>query len=94
MAEKESEREARQEPYWAWACKTCRRQLIGATSRCCGDFGQTIYLVPEAIQFERGRYRRALEQIAEARSDQHAIGGRLPEQALRLQRIAREALNG
>lgn len=43
---------------------------------------------------ERDRYREALAQIAEARSDRDDIGGRLPEAALRLQRVARGAIDG
>jgi hypothetical protein len=36
----------RQEPLWTWVCKTCGRQMRGATDQHCGDFGKTIDVVP------------------------------------------------
>jgi hypothetical protein len=52
---------ARQEPYWVCACPVCKRQLRDATSQCCnGEFGKTIYCVPEDLH--RGAVK-ALQRI-------------------------------
>jgi hypothetical protein len=62
-----------QEPYWAWACKTCKRQLRDSLSRCCGDYGMTIYLVPEDLHRGAVEERDALLERAASLIAQPAI---------------------